>query len=152
MLTMRKWSQNLTLTTKKLFYDNSPRIGTNFKRNTPQPSVHRMLKVFLLLLLLLLLLLRQEFPPHYQPVGTPNTSLSHSPLPTATFQLPAANCHLPTARKKIPPTFFCQKFFPPQMFSVRNFSRQKNTILGPKSPTVAAEGCSHLQELEKSCP
>ena len=101
-----------------------------FNRLITSTSVHRMLRVLLLLLLLilLLLLLCQVFPPpHYQLVGTPNVSLSHSPqtvglhatchLLTTTYHLPTATCQLTTARIFCwPKNMFCQKKLCPKFF------------------------------------
>ena len=101
-------------------------------------------------------------PPHYQLVGAPNASLSHSPqtvgthttcnLLTATCQLPPANCQLPPANCQLPPAnyqnfgwkFFCLTFFFRQkfFFVMNYFFCQINTKVGPKGPTFAAEGCS----------
>ena len=54
--------------------------------------------------------------------------------------------------RKMPPANCQKKKFCHNFFSTRNFPCQKNTILGPKGPTVAAEGCSPAQELEKKPP
>ena len=59
-------------------------------------------------------------PPHYQLVGTPNASLSHSPQTVGLH----ATCHLLTTTCQLPPANFQLKeiiFFARKKNSVRNF-------------------------------
>ena len=86
--------------------------------------------------------------------------LGHKPptdyhLPTATCQPPPSTCQLSTATCQLSTAriIFCQKFFSRQKFLFQQkFFSPENTRLGAKGPTVAAEGCSPPQELEKSRP
>ena len=78
--------------------------------------------------------------------------------PPVNCNLPTVNCHLPTVNCNLPEIifsskiFFCQTFFPPQNFFLNRHQTPENTKLGPKNPTVAVEGCSPPQELEKKRP
>ena len=87
----------------------------------------------------------------------PSTPNAQTVWPHTTSYLPTAYCHLPEKN-------FHQKFcstrtfvlteisFPTVYFGRHFFTVKKPTKVCPKVPTVAAESCSSLQELEKSRP